>query len=147
MKNLKDAVIKTLTTGFPAIPCYDEEIPQGFARPAFMVEVLPVNSRFLNAAHIQREAMISIEYYPQPRTNEACYTMADSLTALFAGVLVMGGRVLQLGDIEQEVIRKELTVLIGISYIDSLDETQVHGYDPTTELMGTLTTSESLNEE
>lgn len=143
--NLKYAVIKTLDTKFPTIPCHPEPVEQGFTRNAFYVEILPVHAKWLNGAHIQREVIISIEYYPTERTVDACLTMEASLLELFNGVLVMGDRVLRLGDMEFEEIHKELTCRISLSYIDSLDETKVYGYQ-TTVLMGDLTVSESLNE-
>lgn len=147
MINLKYAVIKTLDAKFPTVPCYPEPVTQDFDRPAFYVEILPVHTKWINGAHIQREVIISIEYYPLERTVDACLAMEAQLLELFNGVLVAGDRVLPLGDMEFEEVHKELTCRMSLSYTDSLDETKVYGYDPTTQLMGDLTVSESLNEE
>ena len=48
---------------------------------------------------------------------------------------------------EAEVINKELIFRMSVSYIDSVDESKVPGYDPEAQLMGELTVSEALNDE
>lgn len=122
--DIRDAVIKLLTTAYPSVKTYGEEIQQGFKRPAFFVQLKPQPGDTLSSVQRQKLTLIDIHYFSAAPANERyrdLWTMADDLDEMFNASLIVGDRALYIQDQEPVIEDEVLQYQITLSYIDSSD--------------------------
>lgn len=126
--DLKKTIVNKLKAKYPNIGIVAQEVEKGFNRPAFFVQMMPVNTEMLNAAHRQRLISVIIHYFTPNNTHIEAINMQDELEKLFLGPLQVGDRSLQLFNCNGEILDYTLQFGFDISYIDSLDNTELYDY-------------------
>lgn len=82
MEEIKKAIIKRLTTAFPAANTYGEQIKQGFKEPCFFVQQIDgAQLRGIDRQY-NRTAVFDVHYFPDGaslKAKEECNAMAAQL--------------------------------------------------------------------
>ncbi len=69
--DIREAIIGKLRAKYPTYSIYGEEdVEHGVKAPAFFVQLLPVSSRPISIAHVQKTLMIDVHYFIQDKESE-----------------------------------------------------------------------------
>jgi hypothetical protein len=88
--DIKTALFTKLKTNFPNNQLYGEKVKQGFNRPAFFIEIIPVSNKLFNKHLTERVVSIDIIFIPDRDKNqeaEDILIMLDKLDSLFVSPL------------------------------------------------------------
>ncbi len=135
--DIKEAINLTLKSNFPAIGRYSRETKEGFKKPCFFIELLPIMRIKENKAHYFRKITVLIRYFSLNKTELEGLKISDELEDVFLQPITIGDRKITIDEVESEFIDEVLVFQFDISYIDSLEEDKVYGYEDS-ELMQEL---------
>jgi hypothetical protein len=121
-KDIKDAVTLKLSTEFPKINVYDEEIRQGFNPPAFFIELIPINTTRANFFTKNPTLIVDVQYFSKEESNDELYDIADSLERSFKFCIQVKDRVLNIMKIEYKIVDFVLHFQISLDYLVSIRE-------------------------
>lgn len=126
--DIKKAILKKLHDNFPTYKLYGEEVPQGFKKPCFFVEILPVSFNNSSKYHIEKSINIDIHYFSENGTNAENFEMIDKLNEIFNIALEVNDRVFTINEINTTIVDTVLHFSFDINFTDALDETKVYDY-------------------
>lgn len=137
--DIKKAINQALKKDFPKIERYSRETKEGFKRPAFFIELLPIMREQRGKYHYFRKITVLIRYFSESESETELENLKiqDGLEETFGQVLKVKDRVITLSEVEGRIIDEVLQFQFDISYLDSLKEDKVYGYEET-ELMEEL---------
>lgn len=129
LTNIKTAIVTTLRENFSEINIYSPDVKEGFKKPSFFVQLLPVLREQQNKAHYSRNITVVIYYYSEDETELENLKMQDQLEVLFGQTFKINNRVITIDSLEGQIIDNVLQFSFDISYLDSLEEDKVYGYE------------------
>lgn len=132
LTDIKKAINTLLETNFPGHKIYADDIKEGFSRPCFFVELLPISRDNEGNGLYSRRVSVIINYFSRDKTSLENIKMQDQLEEIFGQTLTVGDRVVTINNIEGYINDGILQFSFNIDYVDSLDITQDY------ELMGEL---------
>lgn len=98
---------------------YGNEVKEGFKRPSFFVQYLPVQDR-LESAHLERRLItVAITYFSDTGSDVENLTMADKLKEVFGMVLYVGGRKLTRGEARTDIVDGVLQFRFDLNFYDT----------------------------
>ncbi|AKA68548.1 phage tail terminator family protein [Clostridium scatologenes] len=122
-KDIKDAVTLKLSTEFPEIKVYDEQVKQGFDAPAFFIQLIPINMTRANFFTENPTLMIDIQYFPQEESNDELYDINEKLEKSFKPFFIqVKDRILNIIKVEYELFDFVLHFQINLDYLVSIRE-------------------------
>lgn len=89
---------------------YSNETDEGFERPAFFVEIVPVNKTRISPVYEEIEFSVEIHYEPLTETEEACLAMADKFDEWFSEPFPASDRILKPPDDIQHLTDDDITL-------------------------------------
>ena len=128
--DIKESLRGEIKAKLPSHKIYAVEVKEGFKRPAFFVEVIPVNIQ--NRLYYKDVSVtVNIRYYPEGETYEEIMDISDKLTEIFGATLKVGDRVLTINNQESETTdedgNKYLQFSFDLNYQDGNNVLQVIG--------------------
>lgn len=142
LTDIKQAINDLMRPNFPGHGFYSLEIQEGFTRPCFFIELLPVVRDNEGGGLYSRRVSIAINYFSEDKTDLENLKMQWELEKLFGQALVIGDRVIPIDSTQSYVTDGVLHFSYNLDYVDSIDETEQLGYDPDAELMQELNLKE-----
>jgi len=97
---------------------YGNEVKEGFQRPCFFVQVLPVQDRIESANLERRLITVIIHYFSEQATDPENLTMADTLRQTFGMVIAAAGRKFTRGDARIDTVDGVLQFKFDLSFYD-----------------------------
>lgn len=129
LADIKKAISTILKENFPTIKRYPPEVKEGFKKPSFFIELLPIMREKQGKYHYFRKVTVLIRYFSESETELENLKMQDQLEELFSQVLKVNDRIITLEEVEGRIIDEVLQLQFDISYVDSLEEDKVYGYE------------------
>ncbi|AFM40332.1 hypothetical protein Desaci_1306 [Desulfosporosinus acidiphilus SJ4] len=83
---------------------YGNEVKEGFSRPCFFVNLVPVKSEILKKDTRENSLMVEMVYFSESKTDLENLQMYDTLQGLLTPILVIGTRNLLVQNFRAEVI-------------------------------------------
>lgn len=122
-RDIKDAIALKLSTEFPQIKVYDEQVKQGFDAPAFFIQLIPINNTRANFFTENPTLMIDIQYFPQEESNDELYDINEKLGKSFKPFFIkVKDRVLNIIKVEYEIFDFVLHFQLNLDYLVSIRE-------------------------
>ncbi len=122
-KDIKDAITLKLSTEFPEIKVYDEQVKQGFDAHAFFIQLIPINNTRANFFTENPTLMIDIQYFPQEESNDELYDINEKLGKSFKPFFIqVKDRVLNIIKVEYEIFDFVLHFQLNLDYLVSIRE-------------------------
>ncbi|QEK11693.1 hypothetical protein FQB35_04565 [Crassaminicella thermophila] len=155
---IKEAIFKKLSSNFQGYKLYGEEIQQGFKRPCFFVQIIPVIDTMDHQFYKSRAINIDIHYFSENETNHENLLMLDQLNDVFSKGLKVDDRCISIDETTSNTIDGVLHFAFTLNYTDSEDGVIIDGVlvpkseinpdlgytDDTTETMQELEIKEEL---
>lgn len=123
--DIDKSITNTLKSSFPKIKLYAEEIEEGFIRPCFFTQILPVSFNYETVNFSSNKSMIVINYFSENKTDLENIKMYDDLRKAFGMTLKVNHRSFLLQDIRSDIadgvlqFKFDLDYFVGIEKIDN----------------------------
>lgn len=129
LTEIKKAISQTLKSSFPTVEVFSPDVQEGFKRPSFFIKLLPITREKEGKYHYFRKVTVIIQYFSKNETEAENLKMQDQLEEVFGQVLKVNDRTITIDEIESEIIDKVLHFQFDISYVNSLEEEKIYGYE------------------
>lgn len=136
--DIKKAINSVMRDNFPDHKLYADDIREGFKRPCFFIELLPVARDNEGGGFYSRRVSVVINYFSKKGTDLENIKMQDRLEQIFSQALKIKDRVITINSTNGYITDSVLHFSFNIDYLDSIDKTEQYGYDPYAELMQEL---------
>jgi hypothetical protein len=126
--DLKKSINQVLKDNFPNIKIYPSETKEGFQRPAFFTQVIPVTTEYETVNFSSNIVMIVINYFSKNGTEIENLKMDDELRKAFKMTLKVNQRSLLLKNIRSEIVDEVLQFRFDLNYfvdIEKIDEHEI----------------------
>jgi len=117
-KAINDALVPT---GLK--PPYGNEVKEGFSRPCFFVNLIPVTSDTFKRDTSENSLMVEIVYFSANKTDLENLQMYDTLKGILTPILTIGNRKLLVRNFRAEVIDEDdhiYSVKFDLNYYDEI---------------------------
>lgn len=122
LADIKTAIVARLQSQIPGVNIPAMEVKQGFKKPAFFVEIVPISKVNQSPGQFTRSVTVIIHYFSVNETHIENLEMQDQLEEAFDLILTVGDRWLIIDHIESEIVDKVLHFKMDLTYTDSRDE-------------------------
>lgn len=123
---LNKTINTTLKNKFPNNKIYAGEVTEGFYRPSFFVQVIPLRMDYETRNYKSNRLMVSITYFNERDTELENIRMYDALTKTFGQTIQVGKRHLKLWDIRSSDADGALQFHFDLDYWSYLDREEKH---------------------
>ncbi len=127
--DIKRAIISKLKENYPSHTVYGEKMPSEFKRPSFYIYFVPLETGHNSRFFIEKAVIIKVDYYPENRTQEENWVMADELECLFHNDLPVKGRYLTVNRTNSESIEDVLTFTLTVDYENGIEMIAIENED------------------
>lgn len=123
--DLKSSINGVLKANFPLVKIYSSDTEEGFKRPAFFTQVIPVNSEYGTVNFTSNSIMVVINYFSKNGTELENLIMYEDIRKAFGMILKVNQRSFLLENIRSEIVdgilqfRFDLDYLVDIEKIDN----------------------------
>ncbi len=138
LADIRKAINTVMRDNFPDHKLYAPDEDEGFTRPCFFIELLPITRDNEGGGIYSRRVSVVISYFSKNKTDLENIKMQDELEEIFAQALKINDRVITIDNTSGYVTDSVLHFSFNIDYLDSIDETEQYGYDPYAEPMQEL---------
>lgn len=115
LTDIKKAVVEAIKGMFSAHKVYAAEVKEGFQKPAFFVEVIPVSIQ--NRIYYKVISLtVNIRYFPEEETYQEIINVAEGLSELFGKTLSVNERVLTIEGAENETTDEDGNKYLQFSF-------------------------------
>ncbi|OHW61383.1 hypothetical protein EUAN_22330 [Andreesenia angusta] len=132
---IKKAVNTVLKTNFPDIDINAGETREGFKRPSFFTQIIPVVSEFETQNYKSNKLIIVTNYFPKKNIELDSLKMMNSLQRAFGMTLKVGSRVLTLKNIKSSIVDEIVQFKFDLDYFENIEKKE------TTTVMGEILTN------
>lgn len=122
LTDIKKAVLAKLKAKFPTHKLYGEEIKQGFTRPCFFIEIVPISTNNLDELYDQKRISVKVHYFSPNETNEENYSMSDELNKVFRLYLPVQDRNLHILSTDSTIVDSVLIFSFDLNFIDAIED-------------------------
>jgi len=115
---------------------YGNEVKEGFLRPCFFVNLIPVTSDTIKKVTSENSLMIEIVYFSENKTDLENLQMYDTLKGILTPILTIGTRKLLVRNFRAQVIDEDdhiYSVKLDLNFYDEIVDTT-----PIADPMGTI---------
>lgn len=120
LTDIKVAINSVLKDSFPDHKRYADEIKEGFDRPCFFVQILPVIFNYDTVNFSSNRLMVVINYFSRDGTDLENLKMYDELKQAFGTTLAVQGRHLALQDIRTDIADGVLQFKFDLDFFDGI---------------------------
>lgn len=122
--DIKKSINSILTT--LDIPVYAGETKEGFKRPAFFTQVIPIIMDYETTNYTSNKLMIVINYFSKNKTELENLKMDADLRKAFGMTLKVNQRFFLLQNIRSEIVDEVLQFRFDLNYFDGIEKTENH---------------------
>lgn len=118
---LKQAIIDVLILNFPTIPTRSNDTKEGFDKPTFFTQVIPISSENETINYSSNRALIIIDYFNGDLGEIENLKMYDEIKKAFGMTLKVGRRSFLIRNFRSEIIDEVLQSKFDLDYLVSSD--------------------------
>jgi len=122
--DIKKAVNSVLKDNFPDTKTYSSDTKEGFKRPAFFTQVVPIVMNHETTNYTSNKVMIVINYFSENGTELENLKMDTNLRKAFGMTLKVNQRSFLLQNIKSEIVDEILQFKFDLNYFDGIDKTE-----------------------
>lgn len=126
LAELNKAVNTKLKNRFPNHRIYAGEVTEGFQRPSFFTQIIPLRMDYETKNYKSNRLMVSITYFNERDTEIENILMYDNLIDVFGQILQVGNRHLKLWNIRQSNTDGVLQLRFDLDYWSQLEKEEKH---------------------
>lgn len=120
--DLKKSINNLLKSIEPSYKIYGNEIKEGFERPCFFVQILPVSGTDLfKSDTLENSYMVEINYFSKSQTQLDNLKMAETLKKKVFPYITIKDRKITPRNVRNEDIEGILSFRFNLSWLDSLE--------------------------
>lgn len=124
--DIKKSINNVLKTNFSNLKIYAGEIVEGFKRPCFFTQVLPVSTEYDTTNFTSNKTMIVINYFSKDKTDLENIKMYDDLKKAFGMTLKVNNRSFLLHDIRADIADGVLQFKFDLDYFADIEKIDKH---------------------
>lgn len=122
LTDLTKAINRILKSNFPNHKIYAGEVTEGFQRPSFFTQIIPLSMEYENVNYKSNRLMVVITYFNQNDTELENLKMYDSLIEVFGRTLKVNNRYLSLRNISSSKADGSLQFSFDLDYWSRLSK-------------------------
>lgn len=122
MIDLKGSVNKVLEDNFPKIKVRSDETKEGFKRPCFFTQIVPMNMEYDTVNVTSNRLMVVINYFGKEKTELDNLKMHDEIKKAFGMTLKVNRRSFLLKDIRSQIIDEVLQFRFDLDFFDAINK-------------------------
>ena len=119
--DIKKSIVDVLENNFPTLSKYAGEITEGFKRPCFFNQILPITFDYETTHFTSNKLMIVINYFSANRTDLENIKMYDDLKKVFGMTLKVKHRSFLLQDIRSDITDGVLQFKFDLNFYDDIE--------------------------
>lgn len=120
LKDLNKAVNKTLRSNFPHYKIYAGEVKEGFQRPSFFTQIIPLRTDYENMNYQSERLVVAITCFNKNDTELENIEVHDELISAFGRALKVGNRTLVLRNIRSNNADSTLQFSFDLDFLSRL---------------------------
>lgn len=124
--DIKKSINNVLKNNFPDVKIYSSDTKEGFNRPAFFTQIVPLTSDYETVNYTSNRLMVAIQYFSESGTELENLKMDEDLRKAFGMTLKVNQRSFLLRNIRSEIVDEVLQLRFDISYFDGIAKPQEH---------------------
>lgn len=122
--DIKKSINNVLKNNFPDVKIYSSDTKEGFNRPAFFTQIVPLTSDYETVNYTSNRLMVAIQYFSESGTELENLKMDEDLRKAFGMTLKVNQRSFLLRNIRSEIVDEVLQLRFDISYFDGMAKLQ-----------------------
>lgn len=130
MVDLKNAINSVLKANFPETKIYPGEVDEGFNKPAFFTQIIPITSDYETTNFTSHRLMVVVNYYNKGSTELDNLKMHDKLKKAYGMTLKVNHRSFLLKNIRSEIVDEVLQFRFDLDFLvnqEKIDEHELAG--------------------
>ncbi len=124
--DIKRSINQVLETNFPNIKIYSSETKEGFKRPVFFTQAIPITSDYDTTNYTSNKLMVVINYFSENGTELENIKMYDDIKKAFGMNLKVNQRSFLLKNIRSEIVDEVLQFRFDLDYFADIEKTNYH---------------------
>lgn len=124
--DLNKAINHILKTNFPGHKLYAGEVTEGFERPCFFTQVVPLRSEYETKNYKSDRLMVVINYFNENDTELENIKMHDKLSNIFTMTLKVKGRCFLLQNIRSSIVDSVLQFRFDLDFLSKVGKQEEH---------------------
>lgn len=124
--DIKKSINQVLKTNFPDVKIYSSDTKEGFNRPAFFTQIVPLTSDYETVNYTSNRLMVAIQYFSESGTELENLKMDEDLRKAFGMTLKVNRRSFLLRNIRSEIVDEVLQFRFDIDFYDGIAKPQEH---------------------
>lgn len=121
--NTKKSINGVLKDNFPLVKIYSTDTEEGFKRPTFFTQVIPINKEYETTNFTSNKLMIVINYFSKKGTELENLKMYDEIEKAFGKTLKVNQRSFLLKNIRSEIVDEILQFRFDLDYLVDIEKT------------------------
>ncbi len=122
--DIKKSINNVLKNNFPDVKIYSSDTKEGFNRPAFFTQIVPLTSDYETVNYTSNRLMVAIQYFSESGTELENLKMDEDLRKAFGMTLKVNQRSFLLRNIRSEIVDEVLQFRFDIDFYDGIDKTE-----------------------
>lgn len=124
--DLKKSINQVLKTNFPTIKIYSSDTKEGFQRPTFFTQIIPVVTNYETVNFTSNRMMVVINYFSEKGTELENIKMYDDIKKAFGMTLKVNRRSFLIKNIRSEIVDEILQFRFDLDYFVDIEKIDNH---------------------
>src|SRR5690606_6808272 len=120
----KKSINNVLKNNFPDVKIYSSDTKEGFNRPAFFTQIVPLTSDYETVNYTSNRLMVAIQYFSESGTELENLKMDEDLRKAFGMTLKVNQRSFLLRNIRSEIVDEVLQFKFDLNFFDGVEITK-----------------------
>lgn len=126
LQELAKEVNRKLTFNFPKCKLYAGEVKEGFERPSFFTQIVPLKMDYNTQHYKENRLMVVINYFNKDDTELENIKMYDDLVNAFGMTLIVNERHFLLQNIRSSTVDETLQFKFDLDFFSHLTQEETH---------------------
>lgn len=122
--DIKKTINNVLKNNFPDVKIYSSDTKEGFNRPAFFTQIVPLTSDYETVNYTSNRLMVVINYFSENETELENLRMADALKKAYGMTLKVKDRYITLREIKTDITDGVLQFKFDLNFFDGVEITK-----------------------
>lgn len=122
--DIKKSINNVLKNNFPDVKIYSSDTKEGFNRPAFFTQIVPLTSDYETVNYTSNRLMVAIQYFSESGTELENLKMDEDLRKAFGMTLKVNQRSFLLRNIRSEIVDEVLQFKFDLNFFDGVEITK-----------------------
>jgi translation initiation factor 1 (eIF-1/SUI1) len=124
--DIEKSINTVLKTNFSDIRLYASEVKEGFKRPSFFTQIIPIYFNYDTTNFTSNKVMVVINYFSENETDLENLKMASELKKAFGMILNVSSRYFTLQNIRTDIADGILQFKFDLNFFDGIEKINYH---------------------